>query len=828
MTLLRLGFLILCAAAGGRLVAQDLLVASFFGNGVRRFHGPGSSEAGAPYPSPAGTGAVYGPSSLCRRPWGIAFGPDGDLYVTNQQGGDGGIFRLAGPSRATPGAPLPAPGQTGAILVPEANFLAIAFRPSGGLLAAYSGDVLQFDRESGAAMGPFTSGHHLAQVAAMAFGPDGHLYVAQNDDCVPGPVCTGRLSEIDVFDGEWGTFRGTFAAYKVGGLDYPYGLTFGPDGDLYVANLSFSGSTTAILRFAGPARPVPGTPLPAPGQPGAVFIPYLQGIPLALAFGPDRDLYVSVGDDSGSGGNVVRYRGATGALVSSLATVEGGPRGLAFAGAPPAVPPGGVELVVPAVMDIAGVPPAHFRSDLDLVNRGGAATRLDIAYLPAPASPGAGTTIRTLLGAGGELRLPDLIGWLRENGAPIPAGASTVGSLRIRFLDVADSSLVFAGSRTTTRDQDTGGAFGVHVEGVDPVTPAAVQRIVGLREDAGFRSHLGLVDLPGGTGPPRLSIRVFDGNTGIGAGEPLEVGLAPGEWRQLDSILRDRNVGNGWALVSRTGGGTDTFLAWGVVNDGGAQGGGTSDGTFLAPDAGEGLLPIVVRVRSAEVQFVTDVTLTNTTTSPADVALVFTPSSRLRPGPPLTAQLVLGPGRQVLIPDFVAWIRALSGDAAAESDGGTVMVSGASAIARVWAQNPGSGGGTFGVGLGTVSRKERATTEAWVSGLRQDETTRSNLAIADARVGDPSTRDYTVELFDPAHPAGAASVFSFTLAGGDWMQLSALLGPAGLSTAYARVRAEKSPSDFVVYGVVNDGSRPGRGTSDGSLLRMRLPSTVGP
>ena len=85
-----------------------------------------------------------------------------------------------------------------------------------------------------------------------------------------------------------------------------------------------------------------------------------------------------------------------------------------------------------------------------------------------------------------------------------------------------------------------------------------------------------------------------------------------------------------------------------------------------------------------------------------------------------------------------------------------------------------------------------------------------------------------MELLDPAHPAGAASVFSFTLAGGDWMQLSALLGPAGLSTAYARVRTEKSPSDFVVYGVVNDGSKPGRGTSDGSLLRMRLPSTVGP
>ena len=157
-------------------------------------------------------------------------------------------------------------------------------------MAAYNGDVLQFDRESGAAMGPFTSGHHLAQVAAMAFGPDGHLYVAQNDDCVPGPVCTGRLSEIDVFDGEWGTFRGTFAAYKVGGLDYPYGLTFGPDGDLYVANLSFSGSTTAILRFAGPGRPAPGAPLPAPGQPGAVFIPFLQGIPLALAFGWTRDL----------------------------------------------------------------------------------------------------------------------------------------------------------------------------------------------------------------------------------------------------------------------------------------------------------------------------------------------------------------------------------------------------------------------------------------------------------------------------------------------------------------------------------------------------------
>jgi hypothetical protein len=99
--------------------------------------------------------------------------------------------------------------------------------------------------------------------------------------------------------------------------------------------------------------------------------------------------------------------------------------------------------------------------------------------------------------------------------------------------------------------------------------------------------------------------------------------------------------------------------------------------------------------------------------------------------------------------------------------------------------------------------------------------TRSNLGIADARVGDAREVAYVVDLFSDASPGAAPALTKrVVLGGGAWTQLSGILHDAGLSKGYARVRVESGSSDFAAYGVLNDGATPGSRTSDGSYLPM--------
>jgi hypothetical protein len=488
-----------------------------------------------------------------------------------------------------------------------------------------------------------------------------------------------------------------------------------------------------------------------------------------------------------------------------------------------------VAATVPVVLDVFGLAPTHYTSDLVLVNRGAVPTRVTLEYRPAPGTPGTGTVpVTNSVGAGRELRIPDVIQYLRDHGAPLPAsGPAILGSLGVTFLDVTDPSLVFAGSRTSTPNPDAavGGSFGLFASAIpDATPPSGPLTIFGLREDAAFRSNLALVDLPGGDGPASLSIQLWDGDTGAAAGAPITYALSPGDFHQLDSVLGQRGVRNGWATVTRAGGGTDPFYAYGVVNDGPASGGGTSDGSFLAPGASDGLVPIVLHVPSAGTVYTSELILANASTAAAKATLTYTPSAQFAAGAPVSAAVSVPAGRQLRFPDVVTYLGTTLGLAIpqAASQGGTLLVSGG-VVALVRTSNPNADarvGGTFGVAYPALAPPARAASEAWVYGLRQDAGARSNLAIADARVGNPAAVAYLIDLYDSAKGNGAPiqTIGPYSLAGGQWMQISSVLSQAGLDSGYARVRPSGGTSDFVAYGVVNDGSAPGRGTSDGSYV----------
>jgi DNA-binding beta-propeller fold protein YncE len=200
----------------------------------------------------------------------------------------------------------------GLALGPDGNLYVASF----GSVTSATGSVLRYDGATGAFIDAFVPMHSggLGAPTDLTFGPDRNLYVSD------GFFGTGGVLR---YDGSTGAFMGIFASG--GGLRVPQGLAFGADRNLYVASVL----TDSVLRYNG----MTGAPLPAAGQPGAVFIPPGSGgldEPTRLTFGTDGNVYVA----SNLTDSIMRYDGTTGAFIDTFISAGSGglkrPSDLAF------------------------------------------------------------------------------------------------------------------------------------------------------------------------------------------------------------------------------------------------------------------------------------------------------------------------------------------------------------------------------------------------------------------------------------------------------------------------------------------------------------------
>ena len=223
----------------------------------------------------------------------------------------------------------------------------------------------------------------------------------------------------------------------------------------------------------------------------------------------------------------------------------------------------------------------NFQSELTVTNFSASNKEVVFSFVADAVETGDDTAEFSLSLKAGEQRiLPNLVGWMRREEKVVgigPANRAFVGALFATPAEV-DMSGIVIGARTGAPDQ-RGGQYSLFYNGV-PYGAASVENawIYGLQQNAENRSNLALVN----TGEIddssiTLDITIYDGS---GESEPRtrSATLGPRRWTQQNGILG--GISQGYVQVRKTAG-NNPFVAYGVINDGGAPGERSGDGAYL-------------------------------------------------------------------------------------------------------------------------------------------------------------------------------------------------------------------------------------------------------
>jgi uncharacterized repeat protein (TIGR03803 family) len=655
---------------------------------------------------------------------------------------------------------------------------------------------------------PSTSIEMSAPVCAGAVG-----LAARVISPAPGASYVWQLVNGTITSGQ-GTPAITYTAGQAGPLT------------LSVSALGSTGCSQIGAR-ATSVQPVPGLPVltvPASTKTGTAGL-FAQ---VAASFGSTYFWRLTGGEiTSGDGTDRITFRaGAPGDLL--VGVKERSSTGCLSPEATKTVIVEGItsDRLAPVAVHGPGAGGSFFTTELTLSNPGSAPMTADLTFVPSGGGGAPVTTRRTVPG-GQQLFIPDVVGPpALASRAALAGDPYTSGSLRITLGNLQSQGFAYVGARTTTPSGNGNAGVSYAAPLVADLSDARVY-VPGLRESATDRSNLALASAAT-TGSITLRVTLFSGARGDSGRSyvlPDPVILGPGEWTQLGSVLSRAGFTNGYALVERISG-TEPFVAYGVVNDNVTNDGSWLGGIPSTRTPGLQVLPVLVETAS----FSSELVLTNPSTKAVAASLSFT-ESLAHPGGFSAGTITepLLPGEQRIIPGAVGYLRGRGMPVGAEGRdiSGTLLVTFSldyvtvEGFAGVRTTSPAPTGGRYGVYSAALLPAATASKEAWVFGLRQDGTARSNLALLNARTNQgPVTLAF--DVFDGETGLKVATSRPVTLGPGQWTQLNAVLRSYGLANGYVRVFRTAGTGPWAAYGVLNDGAVPGAGTGDGSFLAMTL------
>ncbi len=435
-------------------------------------------------------------------------------------------------------------------------------------------------------------------------------------------------------------------------------------------------------------------------------------------------------------------------------------------------PSDGSTLLVSAAAHTSGSQGSFWTSSAQLVNAGDEPASASIELLPAPGSPPA--ILSHELDRGEALTIADIIGDL--------TGGRGAGALRL----TATHALV-ATTRTATITD--GGSYGQGIPAVGETTVAVdgeAVRLFGFPDAAGFRTNLGLVNP--GTGEVSLILRFYDREaTKIAETEQV---LGPESWIQLNRVFADLGIVSETGLVvirqtSKAG----SFTAYASVVDEE-----TGDPTFLVQsDVGRIGDPLWIPAAAhadgiGGARWRTDLTMMN----PGSHDLIARIELLGPDGVVASKNVHVPDGWALQFPDVVAETFEAEGGGALRITPtlGLVM-----ATSRTYAT---TADGSYGQGIPGAAESRSFTTgeSAFLPGLRQDASFRTNIGIA-------NTGDGAIDLAVTAHAESGDELGVVTLhvEGSSWIQANQPL-PRG--TAYAVVTTETPGATYHAYASVID------------------------
>ena len=485
------------------------------------------------------------------------------------------------------------------------------------------------------------------------------------------------------------------------------------------------------------------------------------------------------------------------------------------------------RLFVPVVLRSQGrTPGSFFTSEMTLTNRGSTTAEIHYTYR-ASFGVGSGTAVDSL-GPGRQRIVPDAIAYLASLGVPIGEGAAG-GTMVVDFSNLSSESDAAVTVRTSTPVEDGGGQAGLAYYGINQeelLTGPVV--IAGLRQNRMDRSNVA-VQNAGDASDGAITLRVT-----VYSGDPETPGslvlpawtLAPGGFHQYNGILTEAGFENGYVKVERVSG-TAAYYAYGVINDNF-----NSDGSFVFPVTESSLvgtssqtLPVIVETRD----FTSELTVTNFSDRARTLDLRFVADAIETDGA-ATFSLTLQAGEQSILPNLVDHLRGQevagigpAGRAFAGALFSRVSEGDMSGIVIGARTGSPGGGGQYGVFYNAVPDGSASTGSAWIYGLQQNATNRSNLALVNTGEVDDGDSLFSLDIYDGETGRLVKTITSKAIPARGWHQINGILGSYAPETRQGYIRIEKVSGEnpFLAYGVVNDGGAPGERSGDGAYLPAR-------